>query len=162
MRIYNSLTRSKEEFTPLKKNKIGMYVCGPTVYDEPHIGHARSAYIFDVIRRYLKYKKYDVTFVRNVTDVDDKIIEKAKKEFKGEDLNDAVKKVSKKYLDAYHEDMASLGIKRPDKEPKATEYIKKMASFIISFMWSLSPAKPRATKGAPMVIARAMGFRGMF
>ena len=80
MRIYNSLTRNKEEFVPLKSGKIGMYVCGPTVYDEPHIGHARSAYIFDCIRRYLEYKGYKVKFVRNVTDVDDKIIEKAKKE----------------------------------------------------------------------------------
>ena len=79
MKIYNSLTRKKEELIPLKKGRIGMYVCGPTVYDEPHIGHARSAYIFDAIRRYLEYKGYKVTFVRNVTDVDDKIIEKAKK-----------------------------------------------------------------------------------
>ncbi len=82
MRIYNSLTRKKETFKPIKKGRVGMYVCGPTVYDEPHIGHARSAYIFDIIRRYLEYKKYKVKFVRNVTDVDDKIINKAKEEFK--------------------------------------------------------------------------------
>lgn len=100
-----------------------MYVCGPTVYDEPHIGHARSAYIFDVIRRYLSYKGYKVKFVRNVTDVDDKIIDKARKEFKGEDLNSAAAKVSKKYLNAYHDDMKSLGILEPDFEPKATEYV---------------------------------------
>jgi cysteinyl-tRNA synthetase len=124
VKIYNSLTRSKEEFVPLKAGKAGMYVCGPTVYDEPHIGHARSAYIFDCIRRYLKYKKYKVTFVRNVTDVDDKIIEKAKKESR------TAEEISKKYLDAYHEDMASLGIGRPDREPKATEYIPKMVKFI--------------------------------
>jgi cysteinyl-tRNA synthetase len=102
-----------------------MYVCGPTVYDQPHIGHARSAYIFDVIRRYLVYKGYKVNFVRNVTDVDDKIIDKAQKEFKGEDLNVAVGKVSTKYLDLYHEDMKSLGILDPDVEPKATEYVSK-------------------------------------
>lgn len=100
-----------------------MYVCGPTVYDQPHIGHARSAYIFDVIRRYFKYQKYEVMFVRNVTDVDDKIIDKAQKEFPGEDLNTAVAKVSAKYLDFYHEDMKSLGIKEPDAEPKATGYV---------------------------------------
>ena len=123
MRIYNSLTRCKEEFIPLKKNKVGIYVCGPTVYDEPHIGHARSAYIFDVIRRYLS-GKYEVTFVRNVTDVDDKIIDKAKKE------SSTVDQVSKKYLDAYHEDMDLLGIGSPDKEPLATEYIPKMVKFI--------------------------------
>ena len=81
--IYNSLSRKKDEFIPLKPKEIKMYVCGPTVYDEAHIGHARSAYVFDVIRRYLIYRGYKVTFVRNVTDVDDKIIDKAQKEFKG-------------------------------------------------------------------------------
>jgi cysteinyl-tRNA synthetase len=123
--IYNSLTRRKEELIPLKPDEIKMYVCGPTVYDQPHIGHARSAYIFDVIRRYLIYKGYKVKFVRNVTDVDDKIIDKAQKELKGEDLNVAVGKVSTKYLDLYHEDMKSLGILDPDVEPKATEYVSK-------------------------------------
>ena len=78
MKIYSSLTRKKDEFMPIEEGKIGMYVCGPTVYDEPHIGHARSAYIFDVVRKFLTYKGYSVTFVRNVTDVDDKIINKAK------------------------------------------------------------------------------------
>jgi len=123
MKIYNSLTRTKEDFIPLKEKKVGIYVCGPTVYDEPHIGHARSAYIFDVIRRYLSVK-YEVKFVRNVTDVDDKIIDKAKKESK------TAEQVSKKYLDAYHEDMDLLGIGSPDKEPLATEYIPKMVKFI--------------------------------
>jgi cysteinyl-tRNA synthetase len=134
MKIYNSLTRTKEEFTPIRKNKVGIYVCGPTVYDEPHIGHARSAYVFDVIRRYLKYRDYDVRFVRNVTDVDDKIIEKARSEVRGQRsevrLVEATREVAKKYLAAYHEDMALLGIAKPDKEPKATEYIPKMVSFV--------------------------------
>jgi cysteinyl-tRNA synthetase len=130
--IYNSLTRKKEELIPLKSKEIKMYVCGPTVYDQPHIGHARSAYIFDVIRRYLMYRGYKVKFVRNVTDVDDKIINKAQEEFKGEDLNTAVGKISNKYLDLYHEDMKSLGILNPDVEPKATEYVSnsKMQEFI--------------------------------
>lgn len=134
MKIYNSLTRVKEEFTPLKKNKVGMYVCGPTVYDEPHIGHARSAYIFDVIRRYLAYRGYKVTFVRNITDVDDKIIEKAKSAISSQpsavSLKEATREVSKRYLDAYHDDMALLGIGMPDREPKATEYIPKMVKFV--------------------------------
>ncbi|MBU1061435.1 MAG: cysteine--tRNA ligase [Candidatus Omnitrophica bacterium] len=130
MKIYNTLSREKIDFKPLRKNKVSMYVCGPTVYDDPHIGHARSAYIFDVIRRYFEYKKYKVTFVRNVTDVDDKIINKAKEEFKEEDLNSTVKKVSDKYLESYHRYMNELGIKVPDREPKATEYIEKMKSFI--------------------------------
>jgi cysteinyl-tRNA synthetase len=121
--IYNSLTRKKEELIPLKPKEIKMYVCGPTVYDQPHIGHARSAYIFDVIRRYLIYRGYKVKFVRNVTDVDDKIIDRAQKEFKGQDLNIAVGKISTKYLDLYHQDMKNLGILDPDVEPKATEYV---------------------------------------
>ena len=129
MKIYNTLTRKKEDFQP-KKNKVSMYVCGPTVYDDPHIGHVRSAYVFDVIRRYFEYKKYKVTFVRNVTDVDDKIINKAREEFKGEDLNKAAKKISDKYLESYHKYMDALGIKRPDKEPKATDYIDKMKKFV--------------------------------
>ncbi|MBP7216382.1 MAG: cysteine--tRNA ligase [Candidatus Omnitrophica bacterium] len=128
--IYNSLSRKKEEFTPLKPPAVTMYVCGPTVYDEPHIGHARSAFVFDVIRRYLAYRGYLVTFVRNVTDVDDKIIAKARKEFPNDDLNVSFVRVSGKYLDAYHEAMDSLGIQRPDVEPMASEYIGKMVSFI--------------------------------
>jgi len=110
-----------------------MYACGPTVYDEPHIGHARSGYIFEVIRRYLIYKGYKVKFVRNVTDVDDKIIEKARNEHKGEDLNVACKKVADRYLASYHDAMKSLGIPadKPDIiEPKASEYIGKMIEFI--------------------------------
>jgi cysteinyl-tRNA synthetase len=100
-----------------------MYVCGPTVYDDPHIGHARSAYVFDIIRRFLIYRGYKVKFVRNVTDVDDKIIDKAHKEYSDLDLISATKKVSGKYLDVYHEDMKSLGILDPDIEPKATDYV---------------------------------------
>ncbi len=109
-----------------------MYVCGPTVYDEPHIGHARSAYVFDVIRRYLAYRGYKVKLVRNVTDVDDKIIDKARNEYPNEDLNDSVKKVAQKYLAAYHEALASLGIGKDADilEPKASEYIAKMIVFI--------------------------------
>jgi len=133
IQIYNSLKRKKEPFEPLNPKQVTMYVCGPTVYDEPHIGHARSAYVFDVIRRYLKYKGYGVKFVRNVTDVDDKIIDKARTEFKGEDLNTAVRKVAGKYLSAYHKALNELGIdiSAPDIiEPKASEYIGKMVNFI--------------------------------
>ena len=132
--IYNSLTRKKDPLPdPAQQPEVKMYVCGPTVYDEPHIGHARSAYIFDVVRRYLIYRGYKVTFVRNVTDVDDKIIDKARNEHKGEDLNTSFKKVADKYLAAYHEALDSLGIAatKPEViEPKASEYIGKMIDFI--------------------------------
>jgi len=130
IRIFNTLTNNKEDFMPLRDKEVTMYVCGPTVYDEPHIGHARSAYIFDVIRRYFIYKGYKVKFVRNVTDVDDKIINKAREEFECEELKDAVDKVSLKYLDSYHKAMDGLGIMPPDEEPKATRYIEKMKDFI--------------------------------
>lgn len=131
--IYNSLSREKKPFECISPPEVKMYVCGPTVYDQPHIGHARSAYIFDVIRRYLEYCGYKVKFVRNVTDVDDKIIDKARKELPSEDLNTAFKKVAEKYLDLYHQALKSLGIKAepPDIiEPKASEYIPKMINFI--------------------------------
>ena len=129
--IYNSLTRKKEEFIPLNPQEIKIYVCGPTVYDEPHIGHARSAYIFDVIRRYLTYKEYSVKLVRNVTDVDDKIINKAKDEFPGESLNSSFKKVADKYLSSYHQALKSLDIIGEGIiEPKASDYIPKMLIFI--------------------------------
>ena len=135
--LYNSLSRRKEELIPLKPKEIKMYVCGPTVYYQAHIGHARSAYIFDVIRRYLIYRGYEVKFVRNVTDVDDKIIDRAQKEFKGEDLNTAVRNVSAKYLDSYHEDMKSLGILEPDIEPKATEYVGQKNPLMQKFIEKL-------------------------
>jgi len=123
VKLYNTLTRSLEAFTPLTPPDVTMYVCGPTVYDDPHIGHARSAYIFDVLRRYLTYKKYVVKFVRNVTDVDDKIIERARKDAGTGDLAAACRQVAERYLQRYHETMDRLGIARPDVEPKATEHV---------------------------------------
>ncbi|HNX91530.1 MAG TPA: cysteine--tRNA ligase [Candidatus Omnitrophota bacterium] len=137
IKIYNTLKRDKEEFKPLEDNKIGMYVCGPTVYDVPHIGHARSAYVFDFIRKYFEYAGYDVKFVRNVTDVDDKIINKSVaelvkegKEAAGDPLRSKVKEVAERYLDQYNREMAVFGIKNPTREPKATEYIGEMIKFI--------------------------------
>ncbi|MGB2601862.1 MAG: cysteine--tRNA ligase [Candidatus Omnitrophota bacterium] len=135
--LYNTLSREKETFTPITEGKINMYVCGPTVYDVPHIGHARSAYCFDVIRRYFEYSGYEVYFVRNVTDVDDKIIKKAVDELNelGENissnrLKERVSEVAVRYLDVYHREMDVLGIKPPTVEPKATENIKGMIKFI--------------------------------
>jgi len=113
--IYNSLTRSKEEFIPLEPSKVNIYTCGVTVYDNCHIGHARSLYIFDLIRRYLKYKGFDVRFVRNITDIDDKIINRAN------ELKVDWQELVKKYIGRYYEDIAALGIEKADAEPCATE-----------------------------------------
>ncbi len=131
LRIYNSLTKQKEEFKPLNPPEVRMYVCGPTVYDEPHIGHLRSAYVFDVMRRYLEYSSYKVKFVRNVTDVDDKIIEKARSEsLNASDLVTSTKLVSEKYLNLYHEDLKKLGILEPTVEPRAMTHIPQMIALI--------------------------------
>lgn len=139
IKIFNTLTGKKEVFRPIKKGKVGIYVCGPTVYDEPHIGHLRSAYIFEVIRRYFIYCGYKVKFVKNVTDIDDKIIEKARQEFCSPvtshqspvmDLKEKVKEVAERYLKSYHQAMEAFGINPPDAEPKATEHIPEMLKII--------------------------------
>jgi len=122
--IYNSLTRKKEPFEPIHPPEVKIYTCGVTVYDESHIGHARSLYIFDVIRRYLKYRGYKVNFVRNITDIDDKIINRAR-ELKI-DWNELVKK----YIARYYEDLDALGIEKGDFEPRATENISLMIKYI--------------------------------
>lgn len=134
MKIYNSLTRKKETFKPIKKGQVGMYVCGPTVYDVPHIGHARAAYIFGVIRNYLEYKDYKVKMVQNITDVDDKIIAKAKEELPDTEIKRGVKQIAVKYTQSYYEDMVALGIRRATYAPKATEHIKPMLGFIAALL----------------------------
>lgn len=118
--VFNTLTRKKEEFVPLKPGKIGMYVCGITAYDSCHLGHARAAIVFDVIVRYLRYRGYDVSYVRNYTDVDDKIINRANKD------GVSCKEISERYIKEYEEDMKGLGVAAPDIQPKATEHIPEM------------------------------------
>jgi len=124
IQLYNSLTRKKEVLEPEQPPKLKIYTCGVTVYDTSHIGHARSLYIFDVIRRYLQYRKYDVKFVRNITDIDDKIIKRAN------ELKTDWKELVDKYIDSYHQDLKALGIARGDSEPRATENIKEMIKYI--------------------------------
>jgi len=124
MKIYNTLTGKKEEFITLAPDVVGMYACGVTVYDHCHIGHARSAVVFDVIRRYLKYKGFDVTYVRNFTDIDDKIINRAKQEGISWDA------VAGKYTEEYYKDMEMLGVARADVEPKATEHIPEIITIV--------------------------------
>jgi len=138
VKLYNTLTRSLEELKPLKSPTVSMYVCGPTVYDVPHIGHARSAYIFDVLRRYLTFRGSTVKFVRNVTDVDDKIIEKAKQELAAGDRRQApgdiaqkCEEVAERYLQSYHDMLDRLEIERPSEEPRATKHVvPEMTDFI--------------------------------
>jgi cysteinyl-tRNA synthetase len=130
MKIYNTLTRKKETFKPLAAGRVGMYVCGPTVYDLPHIGHARAAYIFEVARSYFEYKKYKVKFVKNITDIDDKIIEKAKGELPDVAVAEAVGEIAVKYTKSYYQAMDALGIRRATVAPRATEHIKKMQEYI--------------------------------
>lgn len=128
MQIYNTASRSKEPLVPVRPGKIHLYVCGVTVYDLCHIGHARSALVFDVLVRHLRKQGLDVTFVRNFTDVDDKIINRANKE--GRDW----KEVASTYIDAFHEDMDALGILRADVEPKATETMQEIQDLVASLV----------------------------
>ncbi|WP_047154533.1 cysteine--tRNA ligase [Aneurinibacillus tyrosinisolvens] len=124
IKIYNTLTRKKEEMMTLEPGKVKMYVCGPTVYNFIHIGNARPPIVFDVVRRYLSYRGYEVTYVQNFTDIDDKIIKKA------EELGQAVDQVAGQFIQAFKEDVRALGVKEADVHPKVTEHIPEIISFI--------------------------------
>jgi cysteinyl-tRNA synthetase len=124
IRVYNTLTGKKEDFVPLHEGKVGMYVCGVTVYDLCHIGHARSAIIFDILYRYLRYRGYEVTFVRNFTDIDDKIINRANQE--GVDY----KIIAERYIREFGVDMGGLGLEKASIEPRATDHIPGMIELV--------------------------------
>ena len=124
MKIYNSLTRKKEEFVPLEPGKIKMYVCGPTVYNYFHIGNGRTFIVFDTIRRYMEYRGYEVNFIQNFTDIDDKMINKANEE------STTVKEIGDKYICEYYKDADGLNIKRATINPRATEYISEIIEFV--------------------------------
>lgn len=124
MRIFDTKEKRKVDFIPIKKNRVKMYVCGPTLYDDSHLGHARSSIVFDLIYRVLKELRFDVTFVKNFTDIDDKIIKKAI------DSNLNYKDITNKYLLNYLNDMEELNVRRADIEPKATDFIEQMIEFI--------------------------------
>jgi cysteinyl-tRNA synthetase len=117
LRIHNSLTGRKEPFEPLEPGHARMYVCGITVYDHVHVGHARSQIAFDVARRWLRASGYRVTYVRNITDIDDKILARAR------ERNEPFEALTARYIAAMDEDFAALGIEKPDHEPRATGYI---------------------------------------
>ncbi len=120
LKLYNSATRKKEVFQPMVEGKVGLYVCGVTVYDLCHIGHARSTIVFDILARYLRAKGFEVTYVRNFTDIDDKIIQRANL------LKKEPHALAQEFIDAFHEDMGKLGILDADVEPRATEHIDGM------------------------------------
>lgn len=124
IKLYNTLTGKKEEFVPIHSGKVTMYACGVTVYDYSHLGHARGAVAFDLIQRYFRRRGFEVKYVRNFTDVDDKIINRAKEE------SISAADVARKYIEAYQEDMKRLGVDRADVEPKATEHIVEMIEVV--------------------------------
>lgn len=124
MKVFNTLTRKKEEFKPLVSGKVSMYVCGPTVYNYIHIGNARSVIAFDTIRRYFEYRGYDVNYVSNFTDVDDKMINEARKE------HTTVEKLAERYIKAFMEDTAALNIEPATLHPRATHEIKEIIDFV--------------------------------
>ena len=124
MRVYNTMTRKKEEFKPLHEGKVNMYVCGPTVYNFFHIGNARPFVVFDTLRKYLIYKGYDVTFVQNFTDVDDKIINRAKEE------GLTAMEVADKYIDEYYKDAGAINVKKADVHPRVSETMDDIIQFV--------------------------------
>ena len=122
--IYNSFTRQKELFTPIEPNKIRMYVCGMTVYDFCHIGHARVMVIFDMVSRYLRSIGFDVLYIRNITDIDDKIIERAKSN------SESITDLTNRFIEEMNKDASALGVLPPDSEPKATEHMTEIIEMI--------------------------------
>lgn len=124
IKIYNTLTREKEEFIPQEEGKVSMYVCGPTVYNYIHIGNARPVIAFDTVRRYLQYRGYDVTYISNFTDVDDKIIAAAN------DLGEEVSELTERFINAYFEDVTALGCSKADAHPRVSEHIQDIIEFI--------------------------------
>ncbi len=122
--IHNTLTRQKEPFTPIEAGKVRMYVCGMTVYDYCHLGHARVMVVFDMVARWLRASGLEVTYVRNITDIDDKIIRRA------QENGETIRALTDRFIAAMHEDADALGVLRPDHEPRATEYVARMQSII--------------------------------
>ena len=147
MKVFNTLSRSKEEFIPMEPGKVKMYACGPTVYNFIHIGNARPLCVFDVLRRYLEYRGYGVTFVQNFTDIDDKIINKANEEGTG------YRTVSERYIAEYKVDAAGLGVREATIHPKATETMEMIIETVKEIVengYDLSINKYKKTEYVPV------------
>jgi len=151
LQIYDSLSRSKRPFTPVQPGKVGLYVCGMTVYDWCHLGHARMLVSFDVVQRWLRCEGYQVTYVRNITDIDDKIIKRAV------ESNRRIGEVTEFFIDAMHADEHALGVQAPDHQPRATEYVGDMLDIIGKLEKTAWPTMPTME----MLIFPFVGFPGM-
>src|SRR5689334_14034603 len=124
LKLYDSLTRQKQTFVPIRAGQVGMYVCGMTVYDYCHIGHARVMVVFDVICRWLRASGFTVKYVRNITDIDDKIIKRA------QENNETIAALTQRFIDFMNEDADALGTERPDVQPRATQHVPNMIRLI--------------------------------
>ena len=144
MKIYNTLTRKKEEFKPIKEGEVSIYVCGPTVYNFFHIGNARPFVVFDTLRKYMEYRGNKVKFVQNFTDVDDKIINKAREE------GSTAPEVSEKYIEEYYKDAAALNVRKADVHPKVSEHIQDIVKFVETLVEKVMPMKPTAMCISPL------------
>ena len=120
LKIYNTLSREKQDFIPTEPGKVRMYVCGMTVYDYCHLGHARVLVVFDMVQRWLRASGLDVTYVRNITDIDDKIIKRANEN------GETIGQLTNRFIALMNEDSDALGVQRPDHEPRATEFVPQM------------------------------------
>jgi cysteinyl-tRNA synthetase len=128
IKFYNSLTNQKEDFVPIREGEVGMYVCGMTVYDNCHLGHARAMMAFDIVARYLRYQGYKVNFIRNITDIDDKIIERAYEN------KEKIEDLTARTIASMQEDFLKLGLEPPNKEPRATDHIEGMIKMIVDLI----------------------------
>ena len=123
IKFYNSLTNRKEDFVPICEGEVGMYVCGMTVYDNCHLGHARAMIAFDILARYLRYRGYKLNFTRNITDIDDKIIDRANEN------KETIDALTERTIASMHEDFLKLGLELPTNEPRATDHIEGMIQY---------------------------------
>ena len=142
LRVYNTATRKVEDFKSIEESKVGMYVCGLTVYNDMHLGHARTYIAFDVIRRWIEFSGYEVNFVQNHTDIDDKIIKKANQE------NVSFDDITKKYIERTQEDLEKLQVKPPSVMPKATDYIPEMITIISDLIQKENAYVTKPVEGA--------------